>query len=199
VNEGEPVHLFAPLEWQPNSSYHNLDEEDYPAGDPNSLMTPYLSPSEAIHDPGPIALCMLDDIGWTTAQDCGSGGEDPCEQQDLAGGVVCLRDGRFEITGTWTDFSNPPVTQPLIWKPVEDINATGGFQNNPSGIQIVMRIADSCQNTNKWWIWLGGFTDAGWDITVRDTVTDTQQTYIKSPNAGVFPTTDRDSTTFSCN
>ena len=71
VNEGEPVHLFAPLQWRANSSYHNLSEEDYPAGDPDSLMTPYLSPAEAIHDPGPIALCMLQDIGWTTAQDCG--------------------------------------------------------------------------------------------------------------------------------
>ena len=133
-----------------------------------------------------------------------NGGGDPppvegdCEN-DLDGGVVCLRDGRFELTAEWTDFSNPPVTQPLIWTPVEDINASGGFQNNPSGIQIVMRIADSCASTNEWWIWLGGFTDAGWEITVRDTVTDTQQRYIKSPNAGVFPTTERDKTSFSCN
>jgi hypothetical protein len=124
------------------------------------------------------------------------GGEDLC-QNDLQGGVVCLRDDRFEITGTWTDFSD--VTQPLIWTPVEDINATGGFQNNPSGIQVVMRIADSCENTNKWWIWLGGFTDAGWDITVRDTATNAEQTYTRTPNGGVFPTTERDTTTFNCN
>ena len=131
----------------------------------------------------------------------GGGGEPPtggdCED-DLDGGLVCLRDGRFVITAEWTDFSNPPVTQPLIWTAVEDINATGGFQNNPSGIQIVMRIADGCNQNDHWWIWLGGFTDAGWDITVRDTVTNTQKTYIKSPNAGVFPTTDRDKTSFSC-
>jgi PKD repeat protein len=122
----------------------------------------------------------------------------PCEQ-DLAGGVVCLRDGRFEITATWTDFSDPPVEQPLIWTPVEDINATGGFQNNPSGIQIVMRIADGCENTGTWWVWLGGFTDAGWDITVRDTVTGLTRPFTKPRQGGVFPTTERDSTTFSCN
>jgi len=127
------------------------------------------------------------------------GGEPPACENDLDGGVVCLRDDRFEITATWTDFSNPAQTQPLIWTPVEDINATGGFQNNPSGIQIVMRIADSCANTGKWWIWLGGFTDAGWDITVRDTVTETEQTYTRERNGGVFPTTERDATTFSCN
>jgi hypothetical protein len=196
VNEGDRPHLYAPPNWQDGSSYSHLAEEDYPAGDKDSLMTPFLNPSEAIHDPGPITLCLFQDVGWTTAQDCGFG-EGSCVD-DLAGGVVCLRNGRFELTATWTDFSDSAQTQPLIWTPVEDINATGGFQNNPSGIQIVMRIADSCENTNKWWIWLGGFTDAGWDITVRDTVTDTVQHYPKSPNAGVFPTTERDSTTFSC-
>ena len=133
----------------------------------------------------------------------GGGGEPPPETDDcvddLHGGVVCLRDGRFEITAEWTDFSNPPVTQPLIWTPVKDINASGGFQNNPDGIQIVMRIADGCSNNNHWWIWLGGFTAGGWDITVRDTVTETEQTYTRERNGGVFPTTERDATTFSCN
>jgi hypothetical protein len=111
---------------------------------------------------------------------------------------VCLRDGRFEFTGTWTDFANPPNTKPLIWTPVEDINATAGFQTNPTGIQIVMRVANGCNLTGTWWIWLGGFTDAGWNITVRDTITGKQRTFSKSRQAGVFPTTTRDSTTFTC-
>jgi len=126
------------------------------------------------------------------------GGTGPCIQ-DLENGVVCLRDGRFEFVGEWTDFSNPPVTQDLIWTPVENINATAGFQNNPSGIQIVMRVADGCGLTGTWWVWLGGFTDAGWDITVRDTVTGRQRTFVKPRQGGVFPTTLRDSTTFICN
>jgi len=126
------------------------------------------------------------------------GGGSGCVQ-DLDGGVVCLRDGRFELTGTWTDFANPTNTQPLIWTPVENINATAGFQNNPSGIQIVMRVADGCSLTGTWWVWLGGFTDAGWDITVRDTVTGNLRNFSKPRQGGVFPTTTRDSTKFSCN
>jgi hypothetical protein len=125
-------------------------------------------------------------------------GPSPCIQ-DLTNGVVCLRNGRFEFIGTWTDFANPAVTRPLIWTPVENINATAGFQNNPSGIQIVMRVADGCSLTGTWWVWLGGFTDAGWNISVRDTVTGKQRTFGKPRNGGVFPTTTRDSTTFSCN
>ncbi len=119
--------------------------------------------------------------------------------EDLENGMVCLRDGRFEISGTWTDFSNPPVTQPLIWTPQEDINATAGFQNNPTGIQIVMRAADACSVTGTYWLWLGGFTDAGWDITVRDTVTGNQRTWTRDRSSGNFPTTTRDTSTFTCN
>lgn len=124
------------------------------------------------------------------------GGTDACVN-DLSNGVVCLIDGRFEITGTWTGWSNPP-TQPLIWTPVEDINATAGFQNNPSGIQIVMRVANGCSISGTWWIWLGGFTDAGWDITVRDTATGISKTYNRNRSGGNFPTTTRDMETFPC-
>jgi hypothetical protein len=127
------------------------------------------------------------------------GGSSGSCTNDLTNGVVCLRSRRFEFTGTWTDFSNPAVTKPLIWTPVEDINATGGFQNNPSGIQVVMRVADGCSQTGTWWVWLGGFTDAGWSIRVRDTVTGKQRTFNRTRQSGVFPSTQRDATTFNCN
>jgi hypothetical protein len=125
------------------------------------------------------------------------GDEGACAQ-DLDNGVVCLRGGRFEFVGTWTDFSNPPVTQPVIWTPIEDINATAGFQINPTGIQIVMRVADGCHLTGTWWVWLGGFTDAGWNIKVRDTVTGDTRTFTRSRQGGSFPATTRDMTTFRC-
>ncbi len=118
---------------------------------------------------------------------------------DPNNGVVCLRSGRFELRGTWTDFSNPPITQPLIWTAREDINATAGFQNNPSGIQIVMRAAEACSLTGTYWLWLGGFTDAGWDITVRDTITGISRSWTRTRSSGNFPTTTRDTSTFSCN
>jgi hypothetical protein len=137
-------------------------------------------------------------LGSPTALPPPGGGGGSCDQ-DLNGGVVCLRDGRFEFIGSWTSFSNPPATQPLIWTPVENINATAGFQSNPSGIQIVMRVADGCSLTGTWWVWLGGFTDAGWNITVRDTVTGKTRIFNRARQGGVFPTTERDKTTFNCN
>ena len=65
ANAGVLPHLYAPSSWSQGSSYTHLDEMTFPAGDVNALMTPYLANQEAIHDPGPVALGMLEDIGWT--------------------------------------------------------------------------------------------------------------------------------------
>ena len=65
ANGGIFPHLYAPSSWAEGSSYTHLDEITFPAGNVNSLMTAYLDDQEAIHTPGPIALGMLEDMGWT--------------------------------------------------------------------------------------------------------------------------------------
>jgi hypothetical protein len=62
---GGAPRLYAPGTFSPGSSYSHLDEATYGRGNPNSLMTPMLAAGEAIHSPGPIALGMLADSGWT--------------------------------------------------------------------------------------------------------------------------------------
>jgi hypothetical protein len=56
--------LYAPAVWAQGSSYSHLDESAFPAGSVNSLMTYALASAEAIHLPGPVALGMLQDMGW---------------------------------------------------------------------------------------------------------------------------------------
>ncbi|MEO0404368.1 MAG: hypothetical protein AAF193_05820, partial [Bacteroidota bacterium] len=65
ANGGDP-RLYVPFEWNQGSSYSHLDEDTYNPGNSNSLMTPFIAPSEAIHDPGPIVMGMMEDMGWTT-------------------------------------------------------------------------------------------------------------------------------------
>lgn len=57
--------LFAPSQWQSGSSYSHFDEAAYPSVGANSLMTPYVANSEVVHVPGPNALAVLEDLGWT--------------------------------------------------------------------------------------------------------------------------------------
>ncbi len=59
--------IFAPDPYNPGSSISHLDESTYPAGDPNSLMTPQIGQAEAIHDPGDVLYGMMIDMGWEYA------------------------------------------------------------------------------------------------------------------------------------
>lgn len=62
--------LYAPNPWNPGSSYSHLDEGTYTPGSDNSLATPFLQTQEAEHAAGPLALCMLEALGWVTPMDC---------------------------------------------------------------------------------------------------------------------------------
>lgn len=64
VNRNYRARLYAPASFDPGSSYSHLDETQYGKGDPNSLMTPFLSPGETIRKPGPITLAIFDTFGW---------------------------------------------------------------------------------------------------------------------------------------
>jgi len=62
--QGSMPRLYAPTTWDGGSSIYHLDESTYPAGDANSLMTPFSGTGEAIHNPGNSALSILYHIGW---------------------------------------------------------------------------------------------------------------------------------------
>lgn len=65
ASKGMKPKLFAPSEWMNGSSFSHLDEDTYPSGNTNSLMSPKFDPAEVIHSPGEIGLAMLQDLGWT--------------------------------------------------------------------------------------------------------------------------------------
>ncbi len=66
-NNGVKPKLYAPNPFESGSSIAHFDENTFPPGNPNSLMTPYLDDGEGIHDPGNAGLGVLGDLGWVTA------------------------------------------------------------------------------------------------------------------------------------
>lgn len=56
--------VYAPEEYSAGSSISHNDEAEFPAGNANSLMTPQIGWAERIHDPGPITMGELIDMGW---------------------------------------------------------------------------------------------------------------------------------------
>jgi hypothetical protein len=63
-NGGVTPRLYAPPDWDDGSSIAHLDEDVYPQGNANSLMTPYLTEQEVVHHPGPITIGVFRDLGW---------------------------------------------------------------------------------------------------------------------------------------
>ncbi|MCA8832695.1 T9SS type A sorting domain-containing protein [Hymenobacter pini] len=64
VNGGVRPRLYAPSTYSAGSSISHLNESTYPATNINSLMTPQIGASEAMHNPGPITLKMFAEMGW---------------------------------------------------------------------------------------------------------------------------------------
>jgi hypothetical protein len=82
---GHRAALYAPSPWNQGSSNSHLDEDAFPAGTVNALMTPYLSTGEVIHDPGPVTLAVLEDIGWTISEPASAAPDAPTSVTAVAG------------------------------------------------------------------------------------------------------------------
>ena len=61
---GERPELYAPSTWQGGSSLAHWDEAAFPAGDPNSLMSPQVGSAESNFDIGDITRGLFKDMGW---------------------------------------------------------------------------------------------------------------------------------------
>ncbi len=69
ANGGGPVMLWAPEEFGEGNSISHLDEDAYPTGTPNALMSPFVSRGQVTHQPGPVLLAMLHDMGYTIREE----------------------------------------------------------------------------------------------------------------------------------
>jgi len=64
IGTGSLPRIYSPTSWDLGSSFYHLDEDVYPIGDANSLMTPEAGKGEVIHNPGKSSLDMLYQMGW---------------------------------------------------------------------------------------------------------------------------------------
>jgi len=105
---GERPRIYAPPTWNPGSSYSHLDEGTYSFGNPNSLMTPFVGFSEAIHDPGPAMLGMFQDMGWEIFPECN------ITDVSIANSTQCVvSTGNFDLTLS-ISYENPPTSGFLL-------------------------------------------------------------------------------------
>ena len=68
ANDNKKVKLFTPTDYKSGSSVSHLDDNLFPKSAPDGLMSSSISNQQAIHDPGPIALAMFDDMRGKTPE-----------------------------------------------------------------------------------------------------------------------------------
>ena len=66
ANQNSQIKLFTPDEYKSGSSVSHLDDNIYPKSMSDGLMSSSISTQQAIHDPGPLALAMFEDMRGKT-------------------------------------------------------------------------------------------------------------------------------------
>ncbi|MEM0941528.1 MAG: choice-of-anchor D domain-containing protein [Bacteroidota bacterium] len=66
---GQRPKIYAPSTFSPGSSYVHWDENTFPGGNPNSLMTPFIGSGESNFNVGDITRGVLADQGWQLSSD----------------------------------------------------------------------------------------------------------------------------------
>jgi hypothetical protein len=90
ANGGAWAKLYSPSSWASGSSYSHLDTSY--DGTANALMTFSLARHEVVHDPGPVTVGIMKDLGWSTASP-------PAAPTGLTAAAVSAS----QITLNWTE------------------------------------------------------------------------------------------------
>lgn len=117
-----------------------------------------------------------------------------CEATETS---LCLGDGRFEVTGEWTDFEG---NEGVARTAPDDFGGLGNYgtfwfftADNP---EMVAKVIDGCSLNGHYWVFLSPASTVKYDITVRDVRTGQQKTY--SNALGTVPTLVADTSAFAC-
>lgn len=59
--------VYAPSPFKSGGNVSHLDEQSFPIGNENSLMSPTIRAAEVVHQPGSVILAILYKLGWAVA------------------------------------------------------------------------------------------------------------------------------------
>jgi hypothetical protein len=106
ANGGSRVRIYAPSSWSGGSSFSHLDYASY-ASTANRMMVYAISSASAMHDPGPVTLGLMKDLGWPTDAGFSMSGTvraGSATGTPLAGATVTIA-GKSSITSSTGSFS----------------------------------------------------------------------------------------------
>ncbi len=154
ANGGQRVKMYAPGTWAPGSSYSHLDYATF-AGTVNRLMVYAISSGSSIHDPGPVTLGLLKDLGWpsSAAPVCGTPTSISVPSSSSTG----------SYTVSWGSSSTAGVT--YVLEEAMDGGFTSNLRTAYSGTGTSASITGRASGNTYYYrvkATKAGYTDSGW-------------------------------------
>lgn len=117
-----------------------------------------------------------------------------------AADTACLQNGRFEVKVTWNnnDGSGSGKIMNFGGQRIENIESAFYYFQAPTNFEMGVKVLNACIPAfgNKFWVFVSGLTDQGWQLTVRDLRNGETKTY--SNTRGHLSSTFADTAAFNC-
>jgi hypothetical protein len=106
---------------------------------------------------------------------------------------ACLNSSRFQVTVVYDNTATGAgVGQVLLFGGTRAESNESGFYyfTDPSNFELGVKILDACALTNTFWVFIGGLTNQGWNLSVLDTRTGRAKFYGNTDGVTTVTTTD---------
>lgn len=114
--------------------------------------------------------------------------------------TACLQGGRFEVRVAWSNGTGAGTAKVMSFAGQRTENEESVFYSfqSPTNFEMGIKMLDACIPLfgDKFWVFVSGLTDQGWEVTVRDTRTGAIRSY--SNTSGNLSETFADTFAFDC-
>jgi hypothetical protein len=114
--------------------------------------------------------------------------------------TACLQGGRFEVKVNWNNNSGAGTAKVMSFggQRTENDDSVFYYFQSPTNFEMSVKMLNACIPLfgNKFWVFVSGLTNQGWQVNVRDTQTGATKTY--SNTQGNLSETFADTTAFDC-
>jgi hypothetical protein len=114
--------------------------------------------------------------------------------------TACLRNDRFEVKVSWNNNDGNGLGKVMSFadQRAESSEAAFYYFQTPTNFELGLKVLNACSPAlgNKFWVFISGLTDQGWQATIRDTQTGAVKVYTNA--RGHLSTTLEDLSAFDC-
>jgi hypothetical protein len=95
--------------------------------------------------------------------------------------TACLQNDRFEVNVTWDNNDSSGLGKIMRFGGQRAENTESAFYyfQSPTNFEMGIKVLNACIPAlgNKFWVFISGLTDQGWQLTIRDTQNGAAKTY----------------------